>query len=201
MINTTIKKATLVILVFCLTGLTATSGCKKSSPQEPEVKETAKNTVSPDSLSAIIARRTSWNPILQSYYGKEMPDFQVSDINGKPVKLSDYRGKTVMVIMWATWCQPCMQEVPHINALREIISEDKLAILAISNEDASLVKKAAENKRMVYTVISYRDALPEPFSNTKSIPSAFYIKPDGTLKLATEGLSYLGEMKAIILAE
>jgi len=130
-----------------------------------------------------------------------MPDFQVSDINGKPVKLSDYRGKTVMVIMWATWCQPCMQEVPHINALREIISEDKLAILAISNEDASLVKKAAENKRMVYTVISYRDALPEPFSNTKSIPSAFYIKPDGTLKLATEGLSYLGEMKAIILAE
>jgi hypothetical protein len=54
---------------------------------------------------------------------------------------------------------------------------------------------------MSYTVVSHQGVLPEPFSSIRGYPSAFFIRPDGTLKLVTEGMSYLGEMKAIILAE
>ncbi|OQA04104.1 MAG: Thiol-disulfide oxidoreductase ResA [Planctomycetes bacterium ADurb.Bin401] len=106
-----------------------------------------------------------------------------------------------MVVMWATWCQPCMQEVPHLNALRDIMAEDKLAMLAISNENAEVVRKTAQNKNMKYTVIATQEQLPEPFSNVRGIPTTFFIRPDGTLKLVSEGSTYLGEMKAIILAE
>jgi len=200
-----IKKALLVIFISLL----VVSGCKKSSPQEPQkpaetkisAKTPAKTSAVSKSLSEVIARRTSWNPILENFYGKQMPDFKVTDIAGKVHNLADYKGKTVMVVMWATWCQPCLQEIPHIKAMRDIMDSNSLAILAISNEPEATVKAMAKSEDMNYTVISYQGNLPEPFSNVKGIPTTFYIKPDGKLKLVTEGLSYLGEMKSIILAE
>ncbi|MDD5134105.1 MAG: TlpA disulfide reductase family protein, partial [Phycisphaerae bacterium] len=115
--------------------------------------------------------------------------------------LSGYRGKNVMIVLWATWCRPCVQEIPHLIALREIMAEDKLVILAISNEPADAVKSMADDKKMNYTVVSYKGVLPEPFSSIRGYPSTFFIKPDGTLKLVIEGSAGLGEFKSIILAE
>jgi peroxiredoxin len=185
------------------------NGCRKSSPTKAPAsgQSSAANKVSAGKLSVskalneIISRRSSWNPILADYYGKQMPDFQVKDITGKTHSLGDYRGKNVLVIIWATWCQPCLQEIPHLKALREIMPADKLAILAISNEPASVVKAMAEKEDINYTVISHQGSLPEPFSSIRGYPSGFFIKPDGTLKLVTEGTMRLGETKSIILAE
>ncbi len=209
-----IKKYFSLALIFCLLSFSLFTGCKKSTPNPEQPQEqsqaqavsqteqnTEANTANPNALKSIIERRTSWNPILTEFYGKEMPDFQVTDITGKSHSLKDYRGKNVMVIMWATWCNPCMQEVPHLNTLRDIMSEDKLAMLAISNENIETVKKTAESKNMKYTVIATQQNLPAPFSEVKGIPTVFYIRPDGTLKVVTEGSSVLGEMKSIILAE
>jgi peroxiredoxin len=199
-------------LIFCLLNFSLFTGCKKSTPAPEQPREQEKavsqaeqateaNAANPNLLKSIIARSTSWRPILAEFYGKEMPDFQVTDITGKSHSLKDYRGKNVMVVMWATWCQPCMQEVPHLNTLRDIMPEDKLAILAISNENIETVKNTAENKKMKYTVIATQQNLPEPFSKVEGIPTVFYIRPDGTLKVVAEGSSVLGEMKSIILAE
>jgi thiol-disulfide isomerase/thioredoxin len=146
-------------------------------------------------------RRTSWNPILTDFYGKTVADFNVTDITGKTHRLSDYKGKDVLVVLWATWCQPCLLEIPHLVALRDIMGEDKLAILAISNEPAEVVKIMAKNKNINYTVISYQGVMPEPFSRIRGYPSSFFIRPDGTLKLVVEGGAHLGEMQSIILAE
>jgi len=204
------KKYFSLILIFCLLSFTVLNGCKKSTPSPEQPKETGdkqavqepvKSTNISKSLQDTINSRTSWNPILNDFYGKEMPDFQVTDITGKTQKLSDYRGKNVIVVFWATWCMPCMEEVPHLNTLRDVTPEDKLAILAISNEDAKLVKKTAESKKMKYTVIATKENLPKPFSDVKGIPTAFFIRPDGTLKVVTEGSSYFGEMKSILAAE
>ncbi|HBG27827.1 MAG: hypothetical protein A2Y10_06760 [Planctomycetes bacterium GWF2_41_51] len=200
------KKSLSIILIFCLISFITVNGCRKSTPvsdSDSNAAQTIQQTESniSKSLQDIVDRSTSWAPILQNFYGKEVPDFQVTDINGKTHKLSEYRGKNVMVVMWATWCQPCMQEVPHLNAIREIMAEDKLAMLAISNENIELVKKTAQSKNMKYNVIATQETLPPPFSNVRGIPTTFFIRPDGTLKLVTEGAAYLGEMKAIILAE
>lgn len=204
------KKIFSLALVFGLLNFSLFTGCKKStpSPEQPSeqaVSQTSQeadaNTTNPNALKSIIERRTGWNPILPEFYGKEMPDFQVTDITGKSHSLKDYRGKNVMVVMWATWCNPCMQEVPHLNTLRDIMPEDKLAILAISNENIETVKKTAQSKNMKYTVIATQENLPAPFSEVKGIPTAFYIRPDGTLKVVTEGSTVLGEMKSIISAE
>jgi peroxiredoxin len=209
-LNAIVRNLLLLIMIFCILSISAiTGGCKKSSPDKKPVsapnsvtqKNPAKNPAVSKSLDEILSRRNGWNPILKDFYGKKMPDFTVQDINGKPVKLSDYRGKNVMVVFWATWCLPCMQEVPHLKALREIMDSNSLAILAISNEPQPLIKSTAESKNMNYTVISCQDQLPEPFSGIRGFPTSFFIRPDGTLKLVAEGQSNLGEMKSIILAQ
>ena len=208
-LNVLIKKMSFLVMVLCLSVCVVITGCRKSSPTKTPAsgqsstanKDSAKSLPVSKALAEIISRRSSWNPILADYYGKRMPDFKVKDITGKTHSLSDYRGKNVLVIMWATWCQPCQLEIPHLKALREIMPADKLAILAISNEAAEVVKATARSENINYTVISHQGVLPEPFSSIRGYPTNFFIKPDGTLKIVVEGGSYLGEMKSIILAE
>jgi len=154
------------------------------------------------SLRDVIDSARTWGPAYTSWYGRTAPDFTLVDITGKQHKLSDYRGKDVMIIFWATWCRPCIVEMPHLIALRNIISEDKLAMLAISNENPALVKNFVENQEMNYVVFSSNTyAMSVPYSQVRSIPCSFFIDPEGKIKLATEGLLSLGEMKAIVQAE
>ena len=150
-------------------------------------------------LQDVVNSAKTWDVAFTSWFGKSAPDFSVKDIDGKSHKLSDYRGKNVLVVFWATWCPPCNLEIPHLIELRNAIGEDKLAILAISTEDSGLVKSFAESKKINYTVVSIGDSnLPQPFASVTSIPTSFYIDKNGTIKLATEGLVSFEEAKAII---
>ena len=153
-------------------------------------------------IDDVLKTARTWGPAYGNWYGKPAPDFTLPDINGKPHKLSDYRGKNVLIIFWATWCRPCLREIPHLIELRNTIAEDNLAILAISNESPALVKRAAADLKINYTVLcSGMNVMPPPFNYIYSIPSGFFIRPDGKIKLATEGLIQLEATKAIIQAD
>jgi peroxiredoxin len=153
------------------------------------------------SIKEIIAAARSWQPAYEPWFGKTAPDFTLTDINGKEHKLSDYHGKDVMIAFWTTWCGPCLIEIPNLIALRKIVSEDKLAILAISNEDPALLKKFAAERKINYTILSDPGTMPLPFNLTNAIPCSFFIDTDGKIKLATIGLVSLGEIKAILRAK
>jgi peroxiredoxin len=152
-------------------------------------------------LNKIIRNARTWGPIYTSWYGKTAPDFTLTDISGKQHKLSDYRGKNVMIIFWATWCRPCLIEMPHLIALRNIITEDKLAMLAISNENPVLVRNFATDRKINYPVLSNTGTMPAPYNQIRGIPCSFFIEPNGKIKLATEGTLSLGEMRAILQAD
>ena len=154
------------------------------------------------SLNDVIRAARGWGPAYTYWFGEMALDFTLTDITGKQHKLSDYRGKNVMIIFWATWCIPCIMEIPHLIALRNIISEDNLAMLAISNERPALVKSFAARKKINYTVFaSDIQAMPAPFRTVNTIPCSFFIDPDGKIKLATSGVLRLGDIKAILQAE
>jgi peroxiredoxin len=157
--------------------------------------ENATNT----NLEDIINSRKTWNTSFRSWAGKTAHDFAVTDIDGNQHKLSDYKGKNVMVVFWATWCPACNIEIPHLIDLRKTYGEDKLAILAISNEPAGLLKQFATEKGINYKLTTPRNSpLPPPFADVRAIPTTFFIDKNGTIKLAAEGLVSLEESKAIL---
>jgi peroxiredoxin len=213
-------------LVVAVLTLSVITGCKKEPPTEGQKTEnrgqktdsnSPSSVISPTSsvtappkltISDIINRRKGgWGPAFSNWYGKEAPDFTVTDLNGKKHTLSEYRGKNVMLTFWATWCPPCIAEIPHLIELRKQISEDKLVMLGISyidqkNTTEAVRKFVTKNPIINYPVTSTDAAtMPAPYNYINSIPSSFFIAPDGKIKLAAEGMIPFPQMKAIVEAD
>ncbi len=189
----------LILAVFCATG------CKQKQDEQSAEPEKAKY-IPPEppimSIDEIIASASRWVPAYQNWVGKEAPDFSLKGIDGVNYKLSDFRGKNVAIVFWATWCGPCKMEIPHLIALRNVVSKDDLQILAITNEEYTLVRDFAAKSKMNYAVLmDKKNNLPAPFNKIQSIPTSFFIDPQGKIKLATTGSLTLGTLKAIILSK
>jgi peroxiredoxin len=172
-------------------------------------KPPAPSVIAPPKLTIndIIKYANTWNPIFTKSYGKEAPDFTVIDINGKKHTLSDYKGKNVMLVLWETWCPPCIAEIPSIIELRKQISEDKLIILGISFIDqrntTEAVRKFVTKNPVINYPVTATDlmAMPSPYNLIRAFPSSFFINPQGKIKLAAEGMVPFPQMKAIIEAD
>lgn len=91
-------------------------------------------------------------------------------------------------------------EIPGLIELWKTVSQDKLAMLAISNEELDLVKKFVAEAKINYTVLTDPGTMPGPYNTINSIPCSFFINPEGKIKLATSGLISFGEIKAILQA-
>jgi peroxiredoxin len=72
--------------------------------------------------------------------GKPAPDFSLSDLNDKPYRLSDFRGKVVFLNFWATWCKPCREEMPSMEVLYKNFEKDGLVVLAVSIDRVTTTK-------------------------------------------------------------
>lgn len=153
------------------------------------------------SMEDIVNSRKTWEVVFESWTGKSAPDFTVDGTDGQVHKLSDYHGRNLLVVFWATWCPACNAEIPHLIDLRKMYGEEELAILALSNESLDVLKNFAAKKDINYTIVTPGENLPAPFSNVTSIPTTFFINPDGKIKLAALGLVPLKEARAIVEAE
>jgi len=173
---------------------------KLNPPAVSDAQQPENPAASGPSLLDIVKRRRTWDPKWIDSYGKPAPDFEFIGVDGKKIKLSDYNGKNVLLMFWATWCGPCLVEIPHLIELRKNFSRDELAILAVSSEHPNTVKRFAENRRINYTVGTQQSLGPKPFADVEYLPSAFYIDKQGRIKLGTQGVVSLAESTAIIKA-
>jgi len=92
--------------------------------------------VSPNLLTGTLARFTL------AKEPKPMPDLAFTDANDKPAKLADYKGKTVLLNFWATWCAPCVKEMPSLDKLQAEMGKDKFVVLPLSLDGPSKPKVA-----------------------------------------------------------
>ena len=190
-----LQKISLIVAAFAAIAVVAVFASVRSRLNLPQ-DATGKNP------EYIAETPKTWDLAFASSFGKDAPDFSVNDIEGKTHKLSDYKGRNVVVVFWATWCPACKLEIPHLVELRNMLAEDKLAILAISNEEPEHLKHFAESKGINYTVAFLGDnPLPEPFANVTSIPTSFFIDPEGKIKFAAVGLVSLADAKVIMNIE
>jgi peroxiredoxin len=115
------------------------------------------------------------------WLGVVAPDFSVTTLDDQTIKLSDLKGKRVVLDFWATWCPPCVQEIPHFIKLRDEASEDDLVIVGISSEDAATLKSFVKKKGINYPIAS-ADDLPAPYKNVSGIPTTFFIDRKGIIQ-------------------
>jgi thiol-disulfide isomerase/thioredoxin len=81
--------------------------------------------------------------------GQAAPEIEGKDLDGRPMKLSDFRGKVVVLVFWGSWCGPCMREVPHERQLAEKYRDKPFAILGVNcREEAEVAKKTVEREKM-----------------------------------------------------
>ena len=82
--------------------------------------------------------------------GTSAPDFEVTTLEGKILKLSDFKGKFVFIDFWGTWCAPCRRELPNIKKLAQSISKDKLKIIGLAQDDEQKLKEYLKNNPLPY---------------------------------------------------
>lgn len=148
-------------------------------------------------LEDIIKAAKTWQPTFKEWYGKPAPDFALLDISDKEHRISNYHGKNILIVFWATWCPPCKREIPDLIELRKTTDSDDLVMLAISNENPNVVKRFVAQAKINYDVLLDKGALPMPYKSVQAIPCSFFIDAEGKIKLAAMGMVSLKEIKMI----
>jgi thiol-disulfide isomerase/thioredoxin len=120
-----------------------------------------------------------------SLEGKKAPDISLATLDGKHLKLSELKGKVVVVEFWASWCPTCRKSLPHLNAL----SQDKqradkgLVALAVNaREEAKVVQKYLKENSYTFTVPMDRDGAAMKAYLIGAIPTALVIGSDGMIR-------------------
>lgn len=131
------------------------------------------------------------------------PDFTLPDSTGAPVKLSDFRGKVVLLNFWATWCAPCRTEIPWFTEFQRTHGAG-FAVLGISLDDDGWksVKPYIEEKKLNYPVMLGNDEMIRRYAGVQALPATLIIDKSGRIAATHVGLcsrsEYEGDIKTIL---
>jgi peroxiredoxin len=118
------------------------------------------------------------------------PDFTAKDLNGNTIKLSDLKGKVVVLDFWASWCVPCKKSMPHLIQLYNDHTADSLLIIGI-NVDTQIDKmrefQNAINEDITFPLIFDSESKIPPLYNVEGMPTTVIVNRDGVIKYKEVG--------------
>lgn len=122
--------------------------------------------------------------------GHVAPDFELKDLSGKMVKLSDFRGKAVVLNFWATWCPPCKTEIPWFEDLQNKYGNQGLAVVGVALDDSSDadIAQFAKDMKMNYPVLLGKEETSDLYGGVEALPTTFYIDRSGKIITSVPGL-------------
>jgi peroxiredoxin len=162
---------------FCLilVLLFIVAGCKKKENGQQQQTEVGANE-KPTSPSVVKAP-----PDPDS---KPAPMFTLKDLNGNTVSLSDFKGKVIILDFWATWCPPCVKEIPHFVELYDQYNDREFVVVGISvdREGVGVVKSFVQKYKVDYPILMTDGQVEKAYGNIVSIPTTFVIDSEGKIR-------------------
>jgi len=131
------------------------------------------------------------------------PDFTLPQLEGPPLTLSSYRGKVVLLDFWATWCDPCREETPHLVDLQQRYGDRGLQIIGVSMDDGpEPVRAFYQQFHINYPVVLGNAKTGELYGGVLGLPIAFLIDRDGRIYAKHIGATDVGvfekEVKSLL---
>ncbi len=117
------------------------------------------------------------------------PSWQLQNTEGKTVKLSDYKGKIVVLNFWATWCPPCREEIPDLVSLQKQYAAQGVVVLGISMDEGGTAKVASFAKKygINYPVVMGDEKISEAYGGIQVLPTTFIIDRKGNIVDGLQG--------------
>ena len=127
----------------------------------------------------------------------EAPDFALQSLDGRTVRLSDFRGKAVVLNFWATWCAPCKMEMPWFVDLQKQYGPLGLQFLGVAMDDASPgeIAEFAHEMGVNYPILMGKEAVGDDYGGVPFLPQTFYIDREGKLVDRAFGLRGRAEIE------
>jgi len=129
--------------------------------------------------------RRTWFPrtaIIREDQRALAPDFTLLQLDGQPLRLSDFHGKVVLIDFWASWCVPCREETPHFVQLQNKYGNRGLEIIGISmDDDAEPARKFSEEFHMNYPIVMGNAKIGEAYGGVLGVPIAFLVDRHGRI--------------------
>ena len=141
----------------------------------------------------------TYRPSFDGWQGVEAPELEITFLDGEVVALSELRGKRVVLDFWATWCPPCVEEIPHFNELTAETSADDLLIIGISDEDEETLEAFIADQGVDYPIASM-DFLISPYGDVQTVPTTFFIDRNGIIQTVVSGYHDLDDLRALATA-
>lgn len=120
--------------------------------------------------------------------GNVAPDFQLQNLDGQSITLSGLKGNPVLINFWATWCGPCVSEMPHLQKIHEEWSDRGLVVLAINwGESASEVEQFLQAHNLSLPVLLDTKKVVAQKYGIRAFPTTFFIDKDGIIQVKVIG--------------
>jgi len=128
------------------------------------------------------------------------PDFSLVALDGKTMRLSDFRGKAVLLNFWATWCGPCKIEMPWLVDLQKQYGAQGLQIVGVAMDDASKedIAKFARDMGVNYPILIGKEAVGNDYGGVPALPETFVIARDGKIVDKIIGIRGKAEFEDVI---
>jgi thiol-disulfide isomerase/thioredoxin len=129
------------------------------------------------------ARRAGSASADNAMKNRPAPDFTLESLDGKTTRLSDFRGKAVLLNFWATWCGPCKIETPWLVELQNQYGSQGLQIVGVAMDDSGKdeIAKFAKEMGMNYPVLLGKEAVGDAYGGVAYLPQSFFIGRDGKI--------------------